>query len=125
MQSIWAKGANIFHESESHFKILGARMVTLKKFLTENSEILGDTIQTPWRPGTRELCTTEWRFRGVINGIYVKLSKESLHLKFCNISKTVVYKHVNLQIILQVERNTYTYHAKLKQRDRKVHTQMA
>jgi hypothetical protein len=41
MQSIWAKGANIFHASESHFEILGARMLTWKNFRTENPKILG------------------------------------------------------------------------------------
>jgi hypothetical protein len=38
MQSILAKGANIFHESDSHFKILDAGMVIRKQFRTENTK---------------------------------------------------------------------------------------
>jgi len=67
MQSIWAKSENIFHETESHFKILGARIVTWKKFRTENPEILGVTVSntvamTAWYPGIVRLWSEISRY---------------------------------------------------------------
>ena len=67
MQSIWAKGANIFHETEKHFKILGLRMVTGKKFPAENPKILGVTVSntvamTAWYPGIVHLWSEVSRY---------------------------------------------------------------
>ena len=40
-------GAQIFHKSRSHLRILGTGRVTRSKFHTDDPQILGATVQNP------------------------------------------------------------------------------